>query len=57
MKFLEQDEAASGGITYLYELVNGICPSSFAHHVAEQVGVPSNLIKRSSKVRRLFSSY
>ena len=47
MEFMIDDNR----IVYLFKLKSGTCKSSFAHLVAENVGIPEATINRSREVR------
>lgn len=37
-------------LVFLYQLVHGVCDSSYACHIASQAGLSENIIKRGSQV-------
>jgi DNA mismatch repair ATPase MutS len=50
MKFIHEILENKSQLTYLFELIDGICESSFANLVATHVGIPTNLVERSKEV-------
>jgi DNA mismatch repair ATPase MutS len=50
MQFIHQTIENKSQLTYLFELIDGMCESSFANLVATHVGIPTNLIERSKEV-------
>ena len=41
-------------MTFLYKLVEGVCPKSYGMNVANMAGLPSDVIDRAESVARDF---
>ncbi|GFO04709.1 muts protein homolog 5-like, partial [Plakobranchus ocellatus] len=56
LKLLTLDTLMNGGdLVFLYQIKEGSASSSYACHIAAQVGIPQNIIKRGQQVSELLS--
>ncbi|KAJ1656673.1 DNA mismatch repair protein msh6 [Dispira simplex] len=45
-----------GDVTFLYKLVEGVCPKSYGMNVASMVGVPKSIVERAEQVADAFEA-